>query len=651
MSPVPRRMNIFFPPLPSGDKTGWRRWADAILRRLGPTWRASPVRRCLQAVSLGLFLHLFFYVSWPYDEEFTSALLSDKEWIPVELFLWMDPLVGPSTSIAARAVNVALIGAAVVLALSVLVPRGFCGYVCPLGTLIDLFDWLIGRKKGKRREKGKKQETLRRGESPIGAGESDRHLFWGLKYCVLAAVLAAAGFGVLLSGFVSAIPVVTRGMLFTLGTLQLGWMRNWGQVREFGFADWFSIGLLAIILLSGVFRPRLWCRYVCPSGAVFSLFSAFRLTDRKVETTCVGCGKCVGVCPFDAIAKDYSTRPLECTWCQTCGGVCPAGAIQFVGRFTEKGDQVQPCSARHLRWVARTLLRRGLSHPKRLSSQECPGGAGTGGSASGPEPPVAAQPRRFSDTAREAATPIAEKRRGHPGNSCAERGWSGPPGSRRGFLLATVAGAAAAYGIRKSSSAGQGSNGLLRPPGSLPEPEFLDLCIRCGQCFQVCPGPVLHPAGWGAPPEALWTPVAVPTHAGCHPDCNFCTQVCPTGAIRPLSVPQKRKTSMGLAVIDRQICLPHAGRQDCRLCVDECNAAGYRAIELRRIKLPLAEVPEGVFSEVELEQMGHIDAPFVDPEACVGCGLCEYRCHAALVKQEKLIDHSAVRMVAENADR
>ena len=53
--------------------------------------------------------------------------------------------MGLSTSLAARAVGVALIGTAAVLELSVLVPRGFCAYICPLGTLIDLFDWLIGR--------------------------------------------------------------------------------------------------------------------------------------------------------------------------------------------------------------------------------------------------------------------------------------------------------------------------------------------------------------------------------------------------------------------------------------------------------------------------------------------------------------------------
>ena len=100
---------------------------------------------------------------------------------------------------------------------------------------------------------------------------------------------------------------------------------------------------------------------------------------------------------------------------------------------------------------------------------------------------------------------------------------------------------------------------LIRPPGSVPEPEFLALCVRCGHCYQACPGPVLRPAGFEAPIEALWTPVADMLHAGCHQDCNFCGQVCPTGAIRPLPIEEKRRTAMGLAVVRTDTCLAHVG--------------------------------------------------------------------------------------------
>jgi MauM/NapG family ferredoxin protein len=570
MSPTRRTANHFFPPLRAKDRTGWRKWADRLTRALGPSWRAAPLRRGIQTASFLLFGYLFFYVSWPYAETFTSEVLPGKERLPVELFLWLDPLVGASTAIAARVLNVALVGTVAVLLLNVFVPRGFCGYVCPLGTLVDLFDWLLGRHAGRlklRKPRGLSQfSRSENGTVPFARKDG----WWiHLKYYVLAAVLAAAVFGVLLSGFVSAIPVVTRGMAFTLGTIELGWLRSWTQVRGFGPGDWLSIGLFLAILAGGFLRKRFWCRYVCPTGAVFSLASVLRWTHRRVETTCAGCGRCVEICPFDAIAEDYSTRTSDCTWCQTCGGACPVGAIRFVGRIGEQ--------------------------PEGRNESE-----------------------------------VRARRRA----------------SRRGFLAAAIGGAAAALGLRAADAAE-----LLRPPGSVPEPAFLDLCVRCGQCLQVCPGPVLQPAGWGAPAEALWTPVAVLTHAGCHQDCNFCTQVCPTGAIRPLSIEEKRKTSMGLAVIDQSTCLPHAGVQDCRLCVDECDAAGYGAIELRTIRLPMENVPEGVFTDEELELMGRIDAPFVDPDACVGCGLCEYRCHAAVVKQEKLLARSAVRVVAENVDR
>jgi len=153
---------------------------------------------------------------------------------------------------------------------------------------------------------------------------------------------------------------------------------------------------------------------------------------------------------------------------------------------------------------------------------------------------------------------------------------------------------------------------------------------------------VLQAAGIEHGLEALWTPLAVFTHAGCHQECNFCTQVCPTGAIEPLSLAEKRNFQMGLAIVDTATCLPHRGERECQLCFDECNAAGYRAIEMRPIQLATGAIPEGMFSPEQIEQMGRILAPFVKADACVGCGLCEYRCHGAMVNQQKLLQRRAV---------
>jgi NAD-dependent dihydropyrimidine dehydrogenase PreA subunit len=183
---------------------------------------------------------------------------------------------------------------------------------------------------------------------------------------------------------------------------------------------------------------------------------------------------------------------------------------------------------------------------------------------------------------------------------------------------------------------------LLRPPGSVAEAKFLDLCVRCGECFKGCPGSALQPAGLEAPLEALWTPVLTPTQAGCHPDCTFCTQACPTGAIKPLTLGEKRKFKVGLAIINPQLCLPHRGERDCQLCYDECEAAGYHAIAMREIKLKVGDVPAGALSPGDMEEMARIKAPFVLSAACVGCGLCEYRCHAAAHRQQKLLPRRAI---------
>ena len=539
--PPHRTLNLFRSAERARQGSGWHKVLDTALRKLGPSWQAAPVRRALQTVCLLLYLDLFFRVSWPYAVPFSGQVLLAKEWLPVETFLWIDPLVGLSTAIAARCWNVALIGMAAILVIGLVFPRGFCGYLCPLGTLIDLFDFVVGKR--------------------IPWLKTQRIGRWAnARFYVLAAVLMAALGGVLLSGFVAAIPGLTRGLLFSAGNVQLGLAKNWGMVPPLTAAVWLSLALFVAVFFLSLLGPRFWCRYVCPSGALLSLPSLLRRFKRQVADPCIACGKCIEVCPFDAIQPDFGTRVLNCTFCQTCGGVCPTDAISFV-----------PLSPR--------------------------------------------APASRHDVV------------------------TGQSVTRRAMLGSVAVGAASALMTRLAPAA---QNRPVRPPGSVPGERFLDLCIRCEQCMKVCPGPVLQAAGLEHGFEAIWTPVAVFPQAGCHQDCNFCTQVCPTGAIQPLLLPEKRRTVIGLAIVDTATCLPHRGERDCQLCFDECNAAGYRAIAMRPIKLASGPVPEGTFSPEEIEQMGRILAPFVKPDACVGCGLCEYRCHSVWVGQQTLLRRSAV---------
>ena len=144
------RLDLFLPFVKKSKSGAVRKW----LSRLGPTWLSSPVRRGIQGVCFVAFLVLFFFVCWPYTARPQTAPegwpshyaddLARKEKIAAEFFLVIDPLVSLSTALASRAWVWSLTSAGIILLVCVFIQRGFCGYLCPLGTLIDLFDWAIG---------------------------------------------------------------------------------------------------------------------------------------------------------------------------------------------------------------------------------------------------------------------------------------------------------------------------------------------------------------------------------------------------------------------------------------------------------------------------------------------------------------------------
>ena len=620
-----------------------------LLKRIGPSALSSPVRRLVQTLCLLLFLVLFFYICWPYSaqpaanglqsdgwrlteveqptgsfrfesesppvwiggneqvlfvtngpdsdsyvgaftvvgetgntvslrpngelspEAFDRLLLAQgswslrdtepdrwpshyaddlqaKEFVPAELFLVIDPLVSLSTAMASRSWVWSLTCAAIILVVCVLIPRGFCGYLCPLGTLIDLFDWSVSRRVKRFRV------------------ASDG--WWvHIKYYLLAGTLVAAMWGVLVSGYVAAIPVVTRGLLFLGDPIQSGMSRGWHLVPAMHVGHFFSIALFALVLGLGFLQPRFWCKYVCPSGAVFSLGNLLRVTERKVESTCINCNKCVEICPFDAIKPDFTTRTSDCTLCQTCGGVCPTQAIKFVERWNLVELKV------------------------------------------------------------ENDPPTGESSLG-----------------RRGFLSLAAGSAAAIVGGTSVAVATRSFGARLddptsfrpvRPPGSVPEQQFLEMCIRCGECFKACPNNVLQVEGFQQGLEGLWTPLVNADWAGCESSCNACGQVCPTGAIRALPLEEKKVARMGLAIVNESTCLPFANREACQLCVDECNAAGYEAIEFLNVHTRVDS------SGIPIEGSGFV-APVVLNDKCVGCGLCQTRCYAINVKEKRLLTASAI---------
>lgn len=157
---------------------------------------------------------------------------------------------------------------------------------------------------------------------------------------------------------------------------------------------------------------------------------------------------------------------------------------------------------------------------------------------------------------------------------------------------------------------------LIRPPGSLSEPEFLDRCQRCGLCMKVCPTGAVQPALSAAGVSGLWTPVLVMSLGYCEYACTLCTSVCPTGAIAPLTLAEKIQSPVriGSAFLDRGRCLPWNGNAPCIVCEEHCPTSP-KAIYFKNDVITRSD---GRTLPVQL--------PYVDLSRCVGCGICQNKC-------------------------
>jgi len=188
--------------------------------------------------------------------------------------------------------------------------------------------------------------------------------------------------------------------------------------------------------------------------------------------------------------------------------------------------------------------------------------------------------------------------------------------SRRRILGAGASGIAALgllrVGFRDSVSAGK----VVRPPASLEEAGFLDRCVRCGECIRICStsGAGLHftalESGW----EGLGTPQLLTPAGYCEYNCNLCGQVCPTGAIHPVTVDEKHRIKMGTAHFNKATCIPWYYGENCMVCEEHCP------------------VPEKAIQFVEKEittidgRMASVLLPYVREDRCIGCGICTWCC-------------------------
>jgi len=538
------------------------------------TFRITTIRIVTQAFFFGLFVFLL-WVTW----------LSRLGGYPASLFLEMDPLVGFATALSTGTVYRWLWRGMFILVPTLLLGRVFCNWICPYGTLHQFVGWVF---------------NIRANRSLIDKNRY-RNLFQ-VKYVVLTILLVMAFFGSLQIGLLDPICLLARTFIVAvapasdaaltdlaarldprgidLGLQSLLFKPGVHEPRIFNGA--WLVGLVILGLVgANLVIPRFFCRVLCPLGAFLGMLSRFALfrIDRDV-TKCTDCDLCLKGCE-GAAEPQAALRKSECFVCFNCIDDCPESALSFK-----------------------------LAPPASIKD-------------------------RIVDGLRDGTATLFGRK---VISQVLETEIKAPDLPRRRWVFAGIAGVLAFPFLRFSKAVNRRGfdEKAIRPPGSVAETEFLERCIKCDQCINVCPTNVLQPAGLRESGlEGLWTPVMDFSVGFCQLNCTLCSEVCPTGAIQKISLAEKLGAGahkekgpirLGTAFFNQGRCLPWAMETPCVVCEEVCpttpKAIGTYDVEITRW--------DG--------QKVTLNRPYMRPELCIGCGICEHEC--------PVIDDAAVYVTA-----
>jgi polyferredoxin len=487
------------------------------------------LRRAVQILFLLAFVVLFIVARYPYSGK-----------IEADLFLRCSPLAPLFHFIQELAVSWMFWPALMILVATPFLGRFFCGWICPLGTTIDVASKVV---KSPSNRLSAKWEKLR-----------------FVKFGILAGSILLAIFSINIWGYFDPLSIFNRAMtvvFYPLGSFAFDqtllaatrvpvietpasfvydFFKNTVMPEQQVHPQqliWIAL-FVGVILGAEKLSRRFWCRNLCPAGAWLGFLAQFRMFERIVGDACPVCNKCQTECKMNAIpAGDVKhTSKVECIDCFNCGAVCPPKVKAITYRW---------------RW-------------------------------------------------KPYHTPVDMSRR---------------------QLMQTTAFSAVALGMLSVGLKNRDDRDRqIRPPGSLPEEQFADKCIRCQECVRICSsnGGCLQPDSIHTSALDLWLPVAVMRQGYCEYNCNLCGQVCPTDAIVPMTIEQKQHMPIGLAHFDRNHCIPYAQNSDCIVCEEHCPTPD------KAIKFEVKEV------------IGHdgskrmVKYPYVVRELCIGCGICEAKC-------------------------
>ncbi len=447
---------------------------------------------------------------------------------------------------AVLALNVVVILALVILTL--IFGRIYCSVICPLGVMQDILARL-------RRKKNKYSYS-----KPIS---------W-LRYTMLGVMVLAIILGI--ASIVQLLAPYSSFGRIAQSLLQPIWM--WGNNLLAGIAErsdsytfytvdvWLKslpvliIAIATLLIVGGlaIKNGRTYCNTICPVGTVLGFLARFSFFKvRFVTDKCKNCSACSKNCKASCI--DYKTHTVDYSRCVACGNCiskCKFGALVYA-------HSVSPASGQ-------------VANNSRVEETQIDNGGG----------------KTTTDK---------------------------PDKGRRTFLLATALVTTAVIAQEKKKVDGglakieekkmPARKTPITPPGSLSAANMAKRCTGCQLCVSDCPNGVLRPS---TSLISIMQPVMSYERGYCRPECTRCSEVCPTGAIKPITREEKAETRIGQAVVIQENCLMVEKGVDCGNCARHCPAG---AIELVQIDESDENSPF---------------VPSVDADRCIGCGACEHLC-------------------------
>ena len=442
---------------------------------------------------------------------------------------------------------------AVLLLLTLLFGRVYCSVICPLGVMQDVISWIHG--------KTNKKNRFRFSYSPAKK--------W-LRYAVLilfvaGLVLGAHSIAILIAPY-SAYGRIAGNLfapLYQWGNNFLAWIAERADSYAFYSVDvWiksvstFVISAVTFVIIAVLAwkNGRTWCNTICPVGTVLGFFSKFSLFAPVIDTEkCRNCGLCSKQCKAACInLKEHEIDYSRCVACMDCIDTCKDGAIHYARRKRS--------------FAAAQDDKKGTQDDKKGTQDDKKG---------------------------------------------ADQG-------RRAFLVSSaIAGTAVAAKAQEMKVDG-GLTEITRaqkpqrqtplvPAGSLSLKNFTDHCTACQLCVSVCPNQVLRPS---TSIMTLMQPEMSYERGYCRPECTRCSDICPAGAIRPITREEKSSIQIGHAVVNLDNCVVNTDGVSCGNCARHCPAGAIKMVR----KNP--DDPKSLM------------IPTVNEERCIGCGACENLCPA-----------------------